>query len=126
MAASKSASQTVNNGNIDALLYGTPSANTVGLTYSAGTWTATVAGWYDIEFQVTGSSASGQVMLYKNGSAYDEASGTGFAFGMRLRSTIYLGVGDTFSARAYPQGANTTLSTGSGSVGQIRAIYLGK
>lgn len=120
--------QTIPNTNIDAILYNSPSANTVGLTYSAGTWTATIAGWYRFELNLSSSTSVFCSLLgYKNGTAFDESSPANANLCPRVALRhVYLGIGDTFQARAYPAGADMVLDSGSGSKGWLSAFYEGK
>lgn len=125
--ATKSA-QTINNLSNDALTFAAASVNTTGLTYSGGTWTATIAGWYQFEFNWNGNNGTASVLhLYKNGSA----NPCGIAQTMnanarpRLVSRVYLGVGESATPRSEVVGANVDISAGSGAIGYILITYEG-
>jgi hypothetical protein len=84
------------------LLYGTPTTNTC-FTYSAGTWTCTVAGRYRIEagmYTLSDINLS-QMWLLKNGTQVRNGTATNTGNNPTIAATIDLGVGDIFLIKGY-------------------------
>lgn len=92
LAAPKVASQSAAAG--DPFTWGTPTANTAGLTYASGTWTATIAGWYlVISHAYVGASAI-RLAVKRNGTALNPGPE---AIAGYICEIIYLAVGETFA-----------------------------
>lgn len=112
-----------------ALTCATPTHNDC-FTYSSGTWTATVAGWYEIaayiyKYPYTGNS---QINFKKNGSLYsggDFLGSAGSILGTGAQTMMYLGVGDTFAACGVVS-ANIALDVSNLYYAFVRAFWRGR
>lgn len=96
LEAQMSAGQTTTASSNYIILYDTPSVNTTGLTYSSGTWTATIAGVYHVSaIAYSGGGGLGHFELHVNGTAARLHGNHDLSSAMQVFDQVYLGVGDT-------------------------------
>lgn len=79
------------------MTFDSPSTNTLGMTVSSSTYTATVTGLYFCKTGAYGSAGTAcRVLAYKNGSEYQAANGASAMSGAHTSTFVVpLAIGDT-------------------------------
>lgn len=108
--AAPGTAQTITTASFFIVTWGTPSHNDLA-TYSAGTWTMTVAGVFDFFAGVFSSTSSNAIgLIYVNGTEVLRSPVVNInSMGIRVAKELRLSIGDTVAFRVYNYDASAAL-----------------